>query len=59
MNTQLRRTKTILRKLNSYASNIKFAYEYSNKRVSFLDLHVDIVRRKLTTSLFVKPADRH
>ena len=48
-----------MRELNSFDTNIKFAYEYSDKRVSFLDLQVDIVEGKLITSLFVKPTDRH
>ena len=43
----------------SFNTNIKFTYEYSYKRVSFLDLQVDIVEGKLMTSLFVKPTDRH
>ena len=51
--------KEFMRELNSFHSNIKFTYEYSNKRVSFLDLQVDIVESKLITSLFVKPTDRH
>ena len=45
--------------LNSFDTNIKCTYEYRDKRVSFLDLQVDIVDGKLITSLFVKPTDRH
>ena len=41
--------------LNSFDTNIKFSYEYNDKRVSFLDLQVDIVEGKLITRLFVKP----
>ena len=48
-----------IRELNSFYTNIKFTYEYSDKKVSLLDLQVDIVEGKLITSLFVKPADRH
>ena len=51
--------KEFMTELNSFDSNIKFTYEYSNKRVSFLDLQVDIVESKLITSLLVKPTDRH
>ena len=51
--------KESMRELSSFDFNIKFTYEYSNKRVSFLDLKVDIVESKLITSLFVKPTDRH
>ena len=46
-----------MRELNSFDSNIKFTYAYSNKRISYLDLKVDVVESKLITSLFVKPAD--
>ena len=45
--------------MNSFDTNIKFTYEYSDKRVSFLDLQVDIVHGKLMTSLFFKPTDQH
>ena len=45
-------------KLNYFDTNIKFTYKYSNKRVSFLDLQVNIIKGKLITSLFVKPTDR-
>ena len=31
-----------MRGLSSFDSNIRFTYEYSNKRVPFLDLQVDI-----------------
>ena len=51
--------KEFMRELNSFDTNIKFTYEYSDKKVSFLDLQVDIVEGKLITSLFVKPTDRH
>ena len=51
--------KEFMRDLNSFDTNIKFTYGYSDKRVSFLDLQVDIVQGKLITSLFVKPTDRH
>ena len=46
--------KEFMRELNSFDSNIKFTYEYSN-----IDLKVGIVESKLITSLFVKPTDRH
>ena len=45
--------------LNSFDTNIKITYKYIDKRVSFLDLQVDIVHGKLITSLFGKPTDRH
>ena len=48
-----------MRGLNSFDTNIKSAYEYSDKTVSFLDLQVDIVEGKLITSLFVKHTDQH
>ena len=51
--------KKFMGQLNSFDTNIKFTYEYSDKRVSFLDLQVDIVHSKLITSLSVKPTDRH
>ena len=51
--------KEFMRELNPFDTNIKFTYEYSGKRVSFLDLQVDIVEGKLITSLFVKSTDRH
>ena len=51
--------KKFMGELNSFDTNIKFTYVYSDKRVSFLDLQVDIVHGKLITSLFVKPTDRH
>ena len=51
--------KEFMREWNSFDINIKFTYEYSDKRVSFLDLQVDIVEVKLITNLFVKLTDRH
>ena len=51
--------KKFMGELKSFDTNNKFTYEYSNKRVSFLDLQVDIVEGKLITSLFAKPTDRH
>ena len=39
--------KEFMREFNSFDSNIKFTYEYSNKRVLFLDLQVNIVENKL------------
>ena len=48
-----------MRELNSFDTNIKFTYEYNDKKVSFLDLQVDIVEGKLINSLFVKSTDRH
>ena len=35
--------KEFMRELNSFYTNIKFSYEYSDKKLSFLDLPVDIV----------------
>ena len=49
--------KESMREFNSFDTNIKFTYEYSDKKVSILDLQVDIVEGKLITSLFVKPTD--
>ena len=49
--------KEFMRELNSFDSNIKFTYAYGNKRISYLDLKVDVVESKLITSLFVKLAD--
>ena len=43
-----------MRELNSFDTNIKFAYEHSDKRVSFLDFQVDIDEGKVINSLFVK-----
>ena len=51
--------KKIVGEFNSFDTSIKFTYEYSDKRVSFLDLPVDIVKDKLITCLFIKPIDRH
>ena len=54
-----KKLKKFMRELNSFHTNIKFSYEYSDKKVSFFDLQVDIIEGKLITSLFVKPTDRH
>ena len=48
-----------MRELNFFDSNIKFISEYSNNRVYFFDLQVDVVESKLITSLFLKPTHRH
>ena len=48
-----------MEELNFLDTNIKFTYQYSDTRVSFLDLQVDIVKGKLITSPFGKPIDRH
>ena len=46
-----------MKELISLELNIKFIFEYSRERVSFLDLEVDIMKRKLIASLFVKSSD--
>ena len=49
--------KKIMGELNTFDTNTKFTYEYSDERVSFLDIDVDIIEGKLIASLFVKPTD--
>ena len=39
--------------------NIKFAYEFSEASINFLDLNVKFSSVKLQTSLYVKPTDCH
>ena len=39
--------------------NIKFAYEFSEASINFLDLNVKFSSGKLQTSLYVKPTDCH
>ena len=39
--------------------NLRFTHEYSRKNVTFLDLDVKIVDRKIFTDLHIKAADRH
>ena len=51
--------KEFMREMNTFDTDIKFTYEYSDQKVSFLDLQVDIVEGKLITSLFAEPTDRH
>lgn len=49
-----KKSKEFMKGLISFDSNIKFTYEYRNKRVLFLDFEDDTVESKLITSLFVK-----
>ena len=44
---------------NNFNPNIKFAYEFSEASINFLDLNVKLSDGKLQTSLYVKPTDRH
>ena len=48
-------SKEFMKGLISFESDIKFTYEYSNKKSFIFDLEDDTVESKLITSLFVKP----
>ena len=37
---------------------IKFKYEYSKRKVEFLDLEISVINGKLCTNLFIKPSNQ-
>jgi predicted GIY-YIG superfamily endonuclease len=45
--------------MNSFHNSIKFTFESSNERVSFLDVCIQLVDCKVITSLYSKPTDAH
>ena len=50
---------TFIENLNSCSANLKFTFEVSKNKVSFLDTWVKIEDNKLITNLFCKPTDSH
>ena len=44
---------------NKFHPNLRFTLEYSRKNVTFLDLDVKILDRKIVTNLHIKATDRH
>ena len=48
-----------LNELNSFHSNLKFAYETSSCTVNFLDLNVSLKNGTLHTDLYIKPTNSH
>ena len=49
--------KSFMQKLNQFHPNLSFTYESSKKEIAFLDCKVNLFENKLTTDLYVKPAD--
>ena len=45
--------------LNNFKSNLKFICECDRNSINFLDLNVKLNIGKLTTSVYIKPADLH
>ena len=45
--------------LNSHHPNIKFTHESNKQHIPFLDLNVNLSGNKLSTDVYIKPADRH
>ena len=44
---------------NKIHPNLRFTHEYSRKNITFLDLDVKIIDRKIFTDLHIKATDRH
>ena len=51
--------KTFMEKFNNFTPNLRFAYESSEKSVSFLDLIITVSEQKLKTTSHIKSTDRH
>ena len=48
-----------MKELNNFKSNLKFTCECDNNSINFLDLNVKLNNGELTTSVYIKPTDRH
>ena len=48
-----------LEDLNKFHPNLRFTYEKSREKISFLDVVIKIKEGKITTNLFCKPTDGH
>ena len=51
--------KGFLDNFNKFHPNLRFTHQYSRKNVTFLDLDVKIIDRKIFTDLHTKATDRH
>ena len=49
--------KKIMEKFNDFTANLRFAYESSEKNISFLDLVITVSEQKLKTTLHIKSTD--
>ena len=48
-----------MKELNNFKSNLKFTCECDSNSINFLDLNVKLNNGELTTSVYIKPTDRH
>ena len=51
--------KKFIEKFNNFTPNLRFTYESSEKIISFVDLTIAVLDRKLETTLYIKSTDRH
>ena len=51
--------KTFIGKFNNFTPNLRFAYESSEKSISFLDLIITVSEQKMKTTSHIKSTDRH
>ena len=49
----------IIDNFNKFRPNLRFTHECSRKHITFLDLDMKIIDRKIFTVLLVKATDRH
>ena len=51
--------KNFMNEFNNFKSNLKFTFESDSECINFLDLNVKLNNGRLTTSVYIKPTDRH
>ena len=51
--------KTFMKDFTNFKSNLKFTFECNRNSIKFLSLYVKVNWGKLTTSVCIKPTDRH
>ena len=51
--------QNFMKELNNFKSNLKFTCECDSNSINFLDLIVKLNNGELTTSVYIKPTDRH
>ena len=50
---------SFMKDFNNFKSNLKFTFEFDRNFINFLDLNVKLNIDELTTSVYIKPTDRH
>ena len=51
--------KNFMEDFNNFEPNLKFTFECDRNSINFLDLNIKLNNNKITTSVYIKPTDRH